>query len=178
MKKLSILLLLAITSAAFAQEIPPPPAGMSTVYFFRTSSLGAAINFSYFDSTRLIGRFNGPKYIRYDCRPGAHLFWARSENKDFIEADLQPDKIYFILAVPQMGAFKAAVQIEAVDPGDIKTLEKIAKLMAKKPGETFTPEKLASDEKDLKDAVANGMERYQELKAKNTAIPKLDKPIK
>src|SRR5258708_5671525 len=109
MKKFNVLLLLIcvfnIHSIQLeAQEIPPAPEGKSVVYFVRSSSLGFAVNFSYFDSAALIGRFNGPKYIRYECAPGSHLFWARSENRSFVEAQLEAGKIYFIQAIPKMGA--------------------------------------------------------------------------
>src|SRR5688500_8701014 len=81
---------------AVAQIIDPAPADKAVIYFVRPSFLGFAINFSYFDSTRLIGKFKGPAYIRYTCDPGSHLFWARSENRDFVEAEVEAGKIYFI----------------------------------------------------------------------------------
>src|SRR5262245_4332351 len=125
MKTLFMLLVCVLVSATtFAQGITPAPDDKAVVYFVRTSSLGFAINFSYFDSTKLIGRFNGPKYIRYECAPGAHLFWGRSENRDFVEAEVEAGKIYFIEAIPKMGAMKAAIQLEPVDPNDPKKMEK------------------------------------------------------
>ena len=158
--------MLSLFAGLNAQEIPPAPEGKAVVYFVRTSSLGFAINFSYLDSAKLIGRFNGPKYIRYECEPGKHLLWARSENRDYIEADLEPGKIYLIEAVPQMGALKAGVSLSQIDPGNEKAMAKVLKLMAKKPSESFTPEQLAADTKDLEDAIAKGLAKYAEEKAK------------
>lgn len=164
----------------FAQQpevsIPPAPDGMAVVYFVRTSSLGLAINFSYFDSTKLIGRFNGPKYIRYECTPGHHLLWGRSENRDYIEAEVEAGKIYFIWAVPEMGFAKASIGLYPVDPSDEKTMTKIFKLMAKQPAETFTSEKLEADAKDLKEAIDRGMEKYKEIKEKGLTVQKLSQP--
>lgn len=71
------------------QEIPPAPADKAVVYFVRTSGLGFAINFTYIDSVTLIAKANGTNYVRYECDPGNHLFWARSENRDFVEAELE-----------------------------------------------------------------------------------------
>src|SRR5687768_7278818 len=91
-----VVLFLLITISLIAQNIEPAPPDKAVIYFTRTGSLGLAINFSYFDSTKLVGVFNGPKYIRYECEPGTHLFWARSENRSFIEGEVEAGKIYFI----------------------------------------------------------------------------------
>lgn len=162
---------------AVGQGLSPAPADKAVVYIVRTSSLGFAINFSYFDSTQLIGRFNGPKYIRYECEPGTHLIWGRSENRDFIEADLEAGKIYFIEATPKMGAMKAAIELKPVDPNDAKKMEKILKLINKKPSQSFTEAELAADEKELGDAIVRGLEKYKEEKASGKVIAQLPKTM-
>ncbi|MDX1315030.1 MAG: hypothetical protein R3356_05960, partial [Eudoraea sp.] len=86
----------------------------ATVYFTRASGLGALINFTYFDGEKAIGKFNGPKYMKYECDPGKHLFWARSENKSFVEAELQAGKVYLIDVLPRMGGLKASVKLVPV----------------------------------------------------------------
>src|SRR5688572_16620712 len=106
-------------------EVAPAPQDKAVVYFVRTSGMGAAINFTYFDSATVIGRSNGTNYIRYECQPGYHLFWGRSENRDFIEAELEAGKIYCIEAVPQMGAVKAGVKLRPVDESDEKTIKRL-----------------------------------------------------
>ena len=127
LRKAPVFLILILFSSfiSSAQEISPAPDGKAAIYFVRTSALGFAINFSFYDSTKLLGKFNGPNYFRYECEPGSHLLWARSENRDFIEADLEAGKIYFIEAVPQMGAVKAGVKIYPIDPSDEKKMAKI-----------------------------------------------------
>jgi hypothetical protein len=177
MKKLVIFLCILFTGTLFCsgQNIAPAPADKAVVYFVRTSSLGFAINFSYFDSTKLIGKFNGPKYLRYECEPGHHLFWARSENKDFIEADLEAGKIYFIEATPKMGMVKAGVELKPVDPKDEKKMEKVMKLLTKKTSETFTAEELALETKNMEEVVTRGMEKYKEDKEKGKSAGQLHK---
>jgi len=103
MKNLIIAIVLIYFSpfVGVCQNIEPAPADKAIVYFVRTSSLGFAINFSYFDSTKLVGKFNGPKYIRYECDPGSHLFWARSENKDFVEAEVDAEKSISLKPSPE-----------------------------------------------------------------------------
>jgi hypothetical protein len=174
MRFLIFTLCLAATSS-FSQKIDLAPPGKSVVYFARPSALGFAINFSYFDSAKLIARFNGGKYIRYECEPGRHLFWARSENRVFIETDLEPEKIYFFRAYPNMGLVKAQVALVQADPNDPKEMKNILKLMSKKPAETFTTERLTSDAKDLEDVVARGLAKYKEDKASGRKLPVFDK---
>lgn len=176
MKTLStIILITSCFLSATAQTIEPAPPDKAVVYFVRPSSLGFAINFSYFDSTRLIGKFNGPSYIRYTCEPGKHLFWARSENRDFVEADVEAGKIYFIEAVVNMGAVKAAVNLDPVDPEDQKRMKKIWKLLEKKPSESFSEEELASEEAKMQDVIERGLEKYNKDKEKGKTRPQLER---
>jgi hypothetical protein len=160
-----------------AQDIAPAPTDKAVVYFLRPSSTGFAINFSYFDSTRLIGRFNGPKYIRYECAPGRHLFWARSENRDFVEAEVEAGKIYFLEAIVRMGAFKAAVALEPVDLKDSKKMTKLMKLMVKRPSEKFTAAELQADEENQREVITRGMEKYAEEKSKGMTTKVLTKDM-
>lgn len=173
---LSVLFVLA-TYFAIAQNIPDAPNDKAVVYFARTSSLGFAINFVYFDSLQAIGRFNGPKYMRYECEPGKHLFWARSENRDFVEADLEAGKIYFIEVEVKMGAVKAGVELSPVDPKDVKTMGKILKLMDKRQSESFTTEELETITKNYNDVVERGFNKYNEDKQKGKVIKKLDRSM-
>jgi hypothetical protein len=155
------------------QNIPPAPENKAVVYFVRTSSLGFAINFSYFDSATFIGKTNGPNYIRYECEPGKHVFWVRSENRSFVEAELDAGKIYFLEAIPEMGALKAQVELKPVDPVDGKTMQKIFKLINKRSPETFTEEQLKQNEN--MDVITRGLDKYNDDKATGKKIRKLEK---
>ncbi len=165
------------TIMCVGQDIKPAPEDKAVVYFVRTSAVGMAINFSYYDSTRLIGKFKGPKYIRYECKPGVHLFWARSENRDFVEADLEAGKIYFIEAAVKMGAMKARVELLPLNPNDQKKMDKVIKLLTKKSSESFTPEELEIETKNSQDAISSGLNKYTEDKAKGTASLQLEKSM-
>lgn len=161
--------LIAITADAQVM-IPNPVPGMSTVYFVRPSNSGLLINFSYFDSTKLIGRAPGPSYIRYDCNPGHHLFWARSENRDYVEADLEVGQVYFIYADVAMGAVKAQVDLIPIDPpNDSKRMKKVMKLMKKQSAVKFTEEELQQDAAELSKAMERGMRTYGEEEEKQVS---------
>lgn len=179
MKKIIVLVfpLFLITIHLIGQSIEPAPTDKAVIYFTRTSTLGFAINFSYFDSTKLIGVFNGPKYIRYECDPGTHLFWARSENRDFVEAEVEAGKIYFIEAIVKMGAIKAGVELQPIDPADTKKMDRIFKLLNKKPSESFTIQELQAETVRLQDAIIRGMAKYEEEKKKGKVNSQLKKSM-
>jgi hypothetical protein len=179
MKKLVVILMFfyGALSLASAQEIKPPSEGKAVVYFTRISSMGMLINFSYFDKDKFIGKFNGPKYLRYECEPGEHLFWATSENRDFVVAELEAGKIYFIEAVPKMGGIKSGVQLVPVDPKDPKKMAKIEKLLNKKPSESFSASELESETKLIKEKIDKGLAKYQEETAQGKKAARLDKTM-
>lgn len=179
MKKQILLIIpfFLIALSVIGQNIEPAPSDKAVVYFTRTSSLGFAINFSYFDSTKLIAIFNGPKYIRYECEPGRHLFWAKSENRDFIEAELEAGKIYFIEAVANMGAIKASVDLQPIDPHDTIFMRRIFRLIDKKPSESFSAEELQSETARLQYAINSGIEKYRKDKNKGKIISQLTKSM-
>lgn len=155
-------------SSTFAQvNVSKPDANNAAVYFVRTSNMGFAINFSYFDSLRLIGRFAGAGYIRYECNPGKHLFWARSENRDFVEAELEAGKVYFIQANVVTGALKAQVDLVPVNPKeDAKIMKRINKLMKNQNAIVFSDVELARDSEDLEKVVERSMKTYAEEQEK------------
>ena len=167
------LLLLGMLSAP-AQGLQQAPADKAVVYFLRPSGLGALINFSFFDSAQVIGRFNGEKYMVYECAPGPHLFWARSENKSFIRGNLEAGKIYFIEAQPQLGGIKAGVELVQTDPADAKRMARLFKFINKRKPRTFTPEELAELSKDLDDVLRRGLNEWQNIRSSGEAIPEID----
>lgn len=170
----TVLLCFSISSG-FCQSITSAPADKAVIYFVRPSSLGFAINFSYFDSTKLIGKFNGPRYIRYECEPGNHIFWVKAENRDYVEADVDAGRIYFIEAIPCMGAIKAAVQFIPLDLKNEKEMKKVMELLDKKPSESFTVLELEIETQKLEDAIARGMAKYKEDKEKGVVFERIEK---
>lgn len=173
MKKILILFQIIFYSITSFAQNDVQSSEKAIVYFTRASGLGALINFTYFDGEKVIGRFNGPKYIRYECDPGEHLFWARSENKSFVEADLEGGKIYVIDVIPRMGGLKASVLLKPVDKNTYK-LKRIQKLLSKRDSESFDETELDSLRTEMAEVVQRGMERYDKLKEKGKEIPFLD----
>ena len=157
--KILSLSILLMTIMTFGQEIKKPTEGKSLVYFVRYSGTGSLINFKYFDGEKYLGKAKGANYFIYECEPGDHLFWAASENRDFIKATLQANETYIIEVKPKMGAFKAAVRLNQVSPDNEKVLKKIKKVLLKR-----KPSVLKGKEKDMSFFIKNSMERYNKIK--------------
>ena len=178
-KKLPALIILVFFTAflSSAQGIQPAPANKAVVYIVRTSVYGIGINFSFYDSTRFLGKFNGTNYLRYECEPGSHLLWARSENRDFVEADLEAGKTYFLEVVPQMGAVKAGVKMYPVIPTDEKKMAKVLKLLNKKSPALIVDDLLVPEPENAHDIMVRGLEKYNEEKAKGKTMTRLEKTM-
>ena len=63
-----------------------------------------------------------------------------------------------------------------VSPKDAKTMEKVLKLLGKKPPVTFTDAELASENERLKQVIADAMLKYEERKQQNL-VDKLSKDM-
>ncbi|OQP64106.1 hypothetical protein A3860_22120 [Niastella vici] len=151
-------------------EVTPPAKGKAVVYFAKTSAgyslTSLATNFNFFDKEHFIGKFSGTGYIRYECEPGEHVFWCRAENSDFMTADLEADKIYFVLAEVHLAMATARVELRPIDPHNKKDdnrVKSIVKLIEKKEPDVTKPEEIAQEEKK-KDEHARAIKNYEDGK--------------
>lgn len=171
MKRIFFLIILFISFSAFSQGLKKPAEGKALVYFVRSEQLGFLINFKYFDGEKYLGKFNYGKYLAYECEPGKHLFWSKAENMDFLEADLEAGKIYIVDSVPQMGAFKAGVELIPFDNdvANYKNEKKYTKKKSRVLGSITEKQEYnianegATD--DTTDLVKRAMEKYNKNKA-------------
>lgn len=179
-KKVAFALAFCLLSftAVVAQVLKTPSEGKALVYFVRPSGLGALINFKYFDGEKYLGKFSAGKYLAYECDPGSHLFWAKSENMDFVEAELEAGKVYIIQAEPMMGAIKASVQLIPLNKSD-KRYEKrkkhIIKALSKDDAFVYNPEQDSPDE--YADLIKKGNEKFAKRKGKNDTFLKVDADV-
>jgi|AntDeeMinimDraft_5_1070356.scaffolds.fasta_scaffold23978_1 hypothetical protein len=176
MKKSILLVIFSlICSVSYSQEVRKPSEGKALVYFTRVGATGFLINFKYFDGEKYLGKFNYGKFLAYETDPGKHLFWAKSENIDYIEAELEAGKIYIIDSEPQMGAIKAGVKLVPFDT-DINNYKNTKKYDRKKSNilqaisgakeYTISEDDLAEAKKDQEDLVKRSMEKFLTAKEK------------
>lgn len=94
-----------------ASVVPQPTPDKALVVFMRPSRYGGGIQASVYDtqngSNEFIGIVSAKTKIGYLASPGQHLFMVIGENADFMNADLQAGKTYYVLVSPRMGAWKA-----------------------------------------------------------------------
>lgn len=91
--------------------VPQPSADKALVIFMRPSRFGGAIQASVYDEDNgkddFIGVTSAKTKVAYEATPGNHLFMVVGENADFMNADLQAGKTYYVLVSPRMGMWKA-----------------------------------------------------------------------
>lgn len=165
LKKILLLLIFSVSitlvyaQKTVAQAIDKPADGKSLVYFMKTGA-GLMVNFRLYDKEKFLGAVPTGKYLVYECEPGEHLFWASSENRDYIEATLEPNSVYVINAEGQMGAFIAGVNLKAMNPAEYRDKMLFYRVIKGDQKMLYVP---SSEDKSQNVAVA--MQKYQELKS-------------
>lgn len=116
MNKIKTLMLMLVAILAtlplFSQGFTPPADGNAAIYFVRVSNYGGVVSFEYFHEKEFIGIFKGKNYMRFEYPAGKHLFWASSEDKEFLNCDLKAGETYVVLVNIEMGAWKARIGLE------------------------------------------------------------------
>lgn len=164
MKKLIfITILLALTGiyTVCAQGFQPPSEGKAVVYFVRVTKYGKPTSFEFFHQDKYIGVFKGDQYMRYECDPGEQLFWASSENKEFVTAELEAGKTYIIIVDVIMGAWKARVGLTPLEISDAETWERAKKLVNKKPPTVIPEAKIDKMNKKLEKFIVEKLKMYE-----------------
>ncbi len=159
--------LLAFSSTLFGKGFEPPAKGKAVVYFVRVTSYGYAMTFEYFDGDKYIGAFKKKNYMRYECDPGEHLFWASSENKEFLPADLKPDATYIVIVDVVIGGWKAHVGLRPITPENTKDFERALELVNSKDPIDMPEKEIEKMNKKLAKFIPKMLDRYEnEWKAK------------
>lgn len=166
MKKSVLIVVLFVVfgvNSMFSQGFVSPKEGNAVVYFVRVTNWGKATSFEYFHNEEFISVFKGKNYMRYECLAGKHLFWASSEDKEFLDCDLESGKTYMVLVNVEMGAWKARIGLEPLTV-DNEDFERAKELVYKKKAIITSEAKIQKTKKklDKKGFVENIMNRYEE----------------
>ena len=148
------------------QPFQKPSEGKSLVYILK-SGAGALVNFRAYLGDKFLGLLTSESYIIIECDPGNHLFWVASENRDFLEADLQPNKVYVLNAEGQMGAFVAGVSLKQLDPSEKKSKNLFARKLKNSIAFVYNPDKPSTDDKT--ENIRKGMAKYEDLKKEKSS---------
>ena len=163
------LLFLVEFSPISAQGFEPPSEGKAVVYFVRVTSYGMGVTFQYFHNDKFIGQFKGKNYMRYESDPGEQLFWASSEDKEFVTSDLKAGDTYIIIINVEMGGMKARVGLNPLNLNDEKDLFERAKKIINKKAPIITSQKVKdkiNTKLEAKNFIPSQLNKY-ETKWKN-----------
>lgn len=98
-------------------DLGMPAPGKSKVVFLRPGHTAWAVHFRVHDGEKWIGRSSSSSYFVYECDPGRHFFSTSMDNVAFFNADLLPDRIYYVRVKAVMGLWVAGVRMYALYPG-------------------------------------------------------------
>ena len=174
MKKSIVFLLLIFTANLFAQSnlksgVQPfqkPNEGKCLVYIVK-SGAGALVNFRAYLDNKFLGVLTSDSYVLTECEPGDHLFWAVSENRDYIEANLLPNKVYVLNAEGQMGAFVAGVSLSQLDPKEKSHKNLFARKIQNSSATVYNPTNPSTDDKT--ENINKGLAKYEDLKKETSS---------
>ncbi len=132
-----------------------PAPGKSKVIFLRPGHYGWAVHFDMHDGDRLIGKSSSSSYFPYECDPGHHVFSTSMETLAFLDADLLPDRIYYVRVRCVMGVLTAEVKMYALYPGNTEiNWQEMPQILTKLERENVTSEEVQHD--------ATGAQHYME----------------
>lgn len=167
----SILIIVTSTLTSFSQVLNKPSEGKALVYVMRSNDLGGAMNFRVYDKDLFLGALPSRAYFTYECEPGEHLFWAASENRDYVEANLEAGKTYVIDLRAKMGIFIAAVGVEPYSPNNKRHVKRVNKVLKKHINANIVD---ANRTEEKEENIAKAMEAYKKAKARtNNKIKQL-----
>jgi len=113
-----------------ARPLPPPGPDQAKVIVYRTSAFGESAHFPVFEildsGGKLLGFTETDCYFEIVGPPGVHLFLTWGEGDEYVEADFQPGKTYFLRAFSKFGIVRPRPGLAPVTVGsdEWKALEK------------------------------------------------------
>jgi hypothetical protein len=84
-------------------DVPPPPAGMGQVVFYRTSSMGMLVSCRVREGDTVVNRLPPGKYFIHQTTPGAHEYNVRSEARDSLRLEVEEGETHYVRCAIGMG---------------------------------------------------------------------------
>ena len=159
---ISLSLFICGFATLFAQGFTPPAEGKSVVYFARVSVYGKPMAFEFFHQDKYFGELKGKQYFRYECDPGEHLFWASTENKEFMTAELSEGETYIVIVDVITGFWKPHVGLSPISSGNEDLLERAKELINKNEPVTFAEKQIVKMNEKLAKFISKELQNYQD----------------
>ncbi len=93
-----------------------PPADKAVVVFLRPEFLGYAISAAVYEDDHFLGVVMRHARLVRETLPGPHRYMVISEAADFLDADLEAGRIYFVMVRPRTGTLRARFTLEPLTP--------------------------------------------------------------
>ena len=140
----------------------PSSPGKSKVIFIRPGHFAYAVHYWVHDGKQLIGESSSSEYFAYECDPGHHVFSTSMDNLSFLDADLLPDRIYYVRVQAVMGMWIAGVKMSALYPGcpDINWRQ-MPKIVSKLEKTTINSNDMERDAKNI-EGYMKRLKEYQD----------------
>lgn len=84
-------------------QLPSPPAGKGQIIFFRGSGSGALLGCSVNENGQKVSSLGDGRYFVMVADPGRHEFTVKSEAKDVLAVEVEPDETQFVECRIKMG---------------------------------------------------------------------------
>lgn len=92
-----------------------PDPDKALINFMRPASFGGAIQSALYDGDTYIGTISANTRLCYQAEPGQHLFMIVGESADFMQANLLPNKTYYVNVAPRPGFLKARFSLRPMN---------------------------------------------------------------
>jgi hypothetical protein len=103
-------------NAVHISALGMPAPGQAKVVFLRPSHFAYKLHFRIHDGEQMIGRSSGSSFFTYECAPGHHVFSSSMDNMEILNADLLPDRIYYVKVSATMGMWVGDVTMTPLYP--------------------------------------------------------------
>lgn len=126
----SILLLfsnqaMAAVSAPEPIVVPAPPPGKGQIVFFRPGGMGFAVGCSVNENGQKISSLGAGKYFIMVADPGRHEFSVKSEAKDVLALEVEPDETQFASCKIKMGIMVGRPDIRPATEAEFRLQTKL-----------------------------------------------------
>jgi hypothetical protein len=102
-----------MVAVPLAERIDRPRPGMSVVHFLRSPMAESKFpRAMLFDDDSYIGRLRQGQQLVYETTPGRHLFMIVSRDVDFLDAELEPDKVYYVSVRRRLTHYRLTFSLE------------------------------------------------------------------
>ncbi|HYI63856.1 MAG TPA: DUF2846 domain-containing protein [Allosphingosinicella sp.] len=90
-------------AAEVGPTIPPPPAGMGQIVFYRSSRMGMLVSCRVHENGQVVNRLPPGKYFIQNTTPGPHEYSVRSESTDKLRLEVEEGETQYVRCAIGMG---------------------------------------------------------------------------